>query len=330
MSLQATNLYIQAAQLPATFTGTPNEFLAEIVKRMRIVSPTGTNFIYTGDTEPASNVGPWLRNGTQWWVWDATTKKYVPIDLSASVTIPFFIGNSLPSGNNPPVWLKTTKDATDQSPLDFGDPLGWFLWNGSAWIPIFCHIGSSFPVSTDPPIWLKTTKDWAITDQTYGDPLTWMMFNGTSWQPVGAAILSAASVGPTANRPAAPSDFQVYYDTDIACLIWWERSMWRTVSGVRGDVKAVTAVTSTEALTQNPGWTLLADPTGAVNWAGRIPAPATKEPGGAIVQTPDTNVESHPRGDILPLVIDSNFLTNNALTGTSKTPMIYLWHLYKL
>ena len=74
MSLNATNLYIQASPIPATFKGTPNDLFSEMIKRMRILSPSGTNFIYIGDTEPTSNVGPWLNNGTQWYVWDTTTK----------------------------------------------------------------------------------------------------------------------------------------------------------------------------------------------------------------------------------------------------------------
>lgn len=135
MSLKDTSLIVQAAPLPTTFKGNPNEFLAAMVQRMRIVSPNGANFIFIGDIQPTSNVGPWLKGGTQWWVWSDTQNTYVPLDVSASITIPFFIGNSTPATNTPPVWLQTTNNSTDANPNGFGTPIGWYFWNGTAWQP---------------------------------------------------------------------------------------------------------------------------------------------------------------------------------------------------
>jgi len=129
MSLNATNLYIQAAPLPVTFRGTPNDFFAEMIKRMKILSPSGTNFIFIGDTEPSSNVGPWLKEGKEWYVWDAATKHYVPVDITSSYTPAFSMGNSPPPTTDPPVWLRTTKDATSVNPLDFGDMIRFYVWN---------------------------------------------------------------------------------------------------------------------------------------------------------------------------------------------------------
>jgi hypothetical protein len=131
MSLNATNLYIQAAPIPATFVGSPNDLFAEMIKRMRILSPSGTNFIFIGDTEPTSNVGPWLKNGTQWYVWDPATKEYQPQDISASFTPSFSIGNAVPASTVPPVWLRTTKDATSANANDYGSPIRWFTFDAT-------------------------------------------------------------------------------------------------------------------------------------------------------------------------------------------------------
>jgi hypothetical protein len=133
MSLNPTNLYIQAAPLPATFKGNPNDLFVAMIQRMRILSPSGTNFIFIGDTEPTSNVGPWLKNGSQWYVWDESTKRYVPQNISASFTAPYFIGNAQPSSATPNLWLQTSKTPAPGS-TDYGDPLQWFMWNGSAWV----------------------------------------------------------------------------------------------------------------------------------------------------------------------------------------------------
>ena len=99
------------------------------------MSPNSSNFIFVGDSEPSTDVGPWLRNGTQWWVFDKTQGRYVPLDISASAGVPFFIGNSIPNGVTPPVWLQTTNDATDQNPNGFGAPITWLFWNGTTWVP---------------------------------------------------------------------------------------------------------------------------------------------------------------------------------------------------
>ncbi len=274
MSLKSTSLIIQAAPLPATFKGTPNDFLAAAVQRMKILSPNGTNFIFIGDTEPTSNVGPWLKGGTQWWVWDTNTKRYVPLDISQSTTIPFFVGLSTPASSTPPIWLLTTKDATDVDPT-FGSPIGWYVFNGSA------------------------------------------------WQPFNSIVLS----GPTANRPASPVEYQQYYDTDITCLIWWERSAWRTVSGVPGDIKYVAFEFATEALTKNPGWEIF----GASNQAfrGRIIDQASKDSTGTeTVLNVDANVVQ--RGAFEVFGASPPRITDTPAATTFFPAQIALWTLVKL
>jgi hypothetical protein len=150
MSLKATSLLVQAAPLPTTFKGTPNDLFAAMIARMEVVSPNGANFIFIGDVAPSSNVGPWLRNGTQWWVWSNTQNTYVPQDLSASLTVPFAIGNAQPVSTSPPVWLQTTNNSTDVNPNGFGTPIGWFFWNGSTWQP-FNSLVFSGPTASRPP-----------------------------------------------------------------------------------------------------------------------------------------------------------------------------------
>lgn len=134
MALEHTNLIIQLGPIPTTFKGTPAEFAAEMVRRMRIVSPSGNSFFIISDVEPGSNVGPWLKGGTQWWVFDEATKRYVPLDISASETRWYFMGASTPTGVEPPLWLRTTQDQTTTD-SSFGQPIGWLQWNGAAWVP---------------------------------------------------------------------------------------------------------------------------------------------------------------------------------------------------
>lgn len=275
MSLQATNLLIQMAPLPVTFKGTPNDMFAAAVRRMKILSPGGANFIFIGDVEPTSNVGPWLKGGTKWYVWDEATKRYVPQDISDSFTIPFWIGNSQPASHTPEVWLKTTKDASDVD-LSHGDPIGWFMW----------------------------------------DSVT------SSWVGVSPIVTS----GPTASRPTSPEDLQQFYDTDIGTLIWFERAAWRTVSGVKGDVKHVVTEKLADALAQNPGWAFLGDTNQL--WRGRTIVGATTDPGTNPVSVFPTSPGVNPE---TALTVSGE--TTTLVTGPSSvtsTPKLALWTLYKL
>lgn len=126
MGLQKTNLLIVAAPIPPDFKGTPAEFQEAMVKRMAIVSPVGTNFFVVSDVEPSSNVGPWLKGGTQWWVFNIDTGRYEPLDISASA-IPFAqVGPDEPSepeGDEPLIWFRTAQDRI----------AGIYAWTGSQW-----------------------------------------------------------------------------------------------------------------------------------------------------------------------------------------------------
>lgn len=264
MALENTGLLLEVAPLAPTFKGKPQDFVDHIVRRTRIVSPSGTSFIYTGDTEPTSNVGPWLRDGTKWFVWDEGTKRYIPLDISDSDVEWFHFGSTSPTSSEPPVWLRT--DA-------IGTPIGWYLWISNAWTP----------------------------------------FN------------SVVTAGATANRPATPVDFQQYYDSDIQVLIWWERAMWRTVSGVPGDVKPVTGTTLDVVLARNPGWEVLG--ASNVNQRGRYISQATKDTGGSTDLNVASGVAKRAAGEVFGetdgIVLDSE-------SDVPYPPTLALWHIVKL
>lgn len=173
-----TNLIIIMGQIPPTFRGTPQELAEAMVRRMKIVSPSGANFIFIGDTEPTSNVGPWLRFGTQWWVFDVELKRYVPLDISASETQWFQTGNSVPTTADPPVWLRTTHDPTEADP-SIGSPISWHVHNGTAWIP-FTGIDLSGPTATRPvnPVEYQKYYDTTISVLIWWERNAWRTVSG--------------------------------------------------------------------------------------------------------------------------------------------------------
>jgi hypothetical protein len=133
MALTPTSLLVQMSPLSPVFKGSPQDLATEMIRRMKILSPSGTNFIFIGDTAPSSNVGPWLKDGTKWYVWDEATKQYVPLDVTDSVAKSYWLGNALPTATTPPLWLKTTQNPTDQNPTAYGESIGWYFWDGTQW-----------------------------------------------------------------------------------------------------------------------------------------------------------------------------------------------------
>lgn len=121
------NVTITAAPLPNNFRGTPQQFMEALIDRIEI-SVDGSSFV-TGDTQPQGNQGPWLKGGTQWWVWDVDTSTYVPQDLSASVTDEVFIGdvaNGPPDSSTYSLWLQTDGSAVNG--------LYWFAGGTAGWV----------------------------------------------------------------------------------------------------------------------------------------------------------------------------------------------------
>lgn len=93
-------------------------------------------------------------------------------------------------------------------------------------------------------------KPWFKTDASY-NPIGFFSWNGSEWATFDTGAIPSGS---TALRPATASVGQLYLDTDINCVLVWERAQWRTADGSPGDVKPVKASTLAAALTQNPGW----------------------------------------------------------------------------
>lgn len=233
-----TNFVIVAAPLPPDFEGDLQDFADELVSRMQIQSPAGQNFFVVGDVEPATNAGPWLKNGNRWWVFNTSTGRYEPINIEDSVTRVYVVSETEPEApgtGDPSIWLRTVGARV----------IGWYFWDGEEWRP-----GGNVPPS-----------------------------------------------GPTASRPTNPKELEQFFDTDIACLIHFERGTWRTVSGTPGDVKFVTTPTLSAALTANPGWIYLGE--NNLSWRGRTLGLATKDPGATpeTAYPTDTGISSRAQAD---------------------------------
>ena len=104
-------------------------------------------------------------------------------------------------------------------------------------------------------------KPWFQTDEGY-NPISWKSWDGAEW--VGLPFIMPS--GTTAERPLNPIEGIQFFDTDINVALIYERTMWRTLAGSPGDIKPVSRVLLADALTVNPGWVELDEPT----YGGRV------------------------------------------------------------
>lgn len=93
-------------------------------------------------------------------------------------------------------------------------------------------------------------KPWFKTDESY-NPIGFFAWNGSAWVTFDTGAIPS---GPTASRLTSPAVGQLYLDTDIKCVLVWERAKWRTAHGSPGDVKFVKATDVATAIANNPGW----------------------------------------------------------------------------
>jgi hypothetical protein len=68
----------RASPLPLNQSYTPQQFLDAITSRLSIQSDTSFSIFTTGSTVPTSNVGPFLKDGVTWYVWDVLSGTYIP------------------------------------------------------------------------------------------------------------------------------------------------------------------------------------------------------------------------------------------------------------
>lgn len=160
-------LAVEGAPLPPTFVGTPQEFYEAMLDRMRVIFPTGQTSFVISDTEPSTNQGPWLKNGTQWFTWNDTDKRYVPLDTSPSW--PIQISSTAPvSGATYPIWIQFIGTRAVQI----------YLWLASAWKPIGVNRGNTAGRPTDATDY-ERYWDTDIGSEIYWHGGTWRTVSGS-------------------------------------------------------------------------------------------------------------------------------------------------------
>lgn len=92
------------------------------------ITTNGTYALFAaGSTEPASNVGPWLKDNNTWYVWSYVTGDYQPQILQPE-SLGYTIGSNPPDPTIFRVWIETTLA---------GSPLAVKIYYSGAWVDVY-------------------------------------------------------------------------------------------------------------------------------------------------------------------------------------------------
>ncbi len=78
-------LVVRFTPFPPGFSGDLSKYNRALIDRIEVLSPFAGLQWQIGGIKPTSNVGPWLNDLGQPFVWDETTKDYIPMDMSLSL-----------------------------------------------------------------------------------------------------------------------------------------------------------------------------------------------------------------------------------------------------
>lgn len=113
--------------LPVAVRWTPQQLADAMVSRMSLVTAQTFALFVTGSTAPTSDVGPWLKNGVEWWVWDSGTGSYVPITIG-SASLGYWVGSDAPDPAVYSFWIETAVG---------GSPTALKIFYSGAWTDVY-------------------------------------------------------------------------------------------------------------------------------------------------------------------------------------------------
>lgn len=91
LSTSLVGLTVSMGSLPEGFCPASMQELANAIAARLLVTPNITTSSFAiGSTEPSSNVGPWLKNCLEWYVFDDATGRYRPIPKGGFDTVEVF------------------------------------------------------------------------------------------------------------------------------------------------------------------------------------------------------------------------------------------------
>lgn len=164
---------VKIAPPPPNFSGDLRDVFSLLETNLQVKNPAGYNTFVVGPNPPVTDNGPWLKDGTQWYVWDTNTFTYVPQVLVDAFTRDIPEGATLPASGT-------------ASRLFFlvYPPIGrvLFRWDGTVWTTVDQLAGNTAQRPTGPrgytkyfdtdigaALYFKPGFGWVTVDGIPGD-----------------------------------------------------------------------------------------------------------------------------------------------------------------
>jgi hypothetical protein len=115
---------ITASPLPSNFQGNPQQFMDALVARLNVVTAVDSVAIVSqGAVAPTSNVGPWLKDGTTWYVWSTASGSYVPVSADYQ-TLKYVASVTAPDWRVYDLWIQLNATGTAAIGIAYWDSAG--------------------------------------------------------------------------------------------------------------------------------------------------------------------------------------------------------------
>lgn len=105
---------VSIGTLPPNFTGSPQDFANAIASLLLVTPVEDWNSFLVGSSTPTANLGPWLKDGQEWWVWSDSDAAYVPLSLD-DLSLRRYIGETAPNAADYDVWIQTDSGGVPQA-----------------------------------------------------------------------------------------------------------------------------------------------------------------------------------------------------------------------
>ena len=153
---------ISVGAIPENFEGNLQATLELFASRL-IISPSvpWSSFV-VGGAQPSSNVGPWLKDSIELWVWSDTLATYVPQQIN-SESLRYVVGTASPDPTKFDFWIDTNS------------PSALKIYNGSAWVDVYATKLGDYSTTTQ----MNTAISNAVSNLPYGKDVFSVTANST-------------------------------------------------------------------------------------------------------------------------------------------------------
>lgn len=268
-----TRLRLRINALSPAFEGTPQEFIAELVRLSSIVSPTDFLYVVVGGSAPTTNEGIWLKDGTKPYVWDAGTSQYIPAVLTDSLTSILDAIAALQGqiGDGRVIFSATEPAAEDRAnsiwvQLSGSQPVALRWWTGTVW----AYLPDRFPAVTTTGTANAHVATFGLTGAALADLTNKILFIRPGTTNTGAATLAVDGTTATAIRIGTTALAAGQFEAGKEYLVCYDGTFYQLLNPSLPDVITAQTATNVQSLT--------------VNAKGQVTAVASVGSGAALVK----------------------------------------------